>query len=122
MELAAGLDPERSPCLIDGVTARGSFRQVMAEAWRCFGGRILLVISGADLTAQEFEGVVRRSVDWQGALSRPNVRRIDVPEADHTFSRREHRLVMEAALLRWLGESMTGPCQPIGHIQGAIHP
>ena len=54
-----------------------------------FGGRTLLIISGNDLTAQEFCDLIQRlarrgSVCWPA----PRVSRQNLPEADHTFSRR----------------------------------
>jgi uncharacterized protein len=56
-----------------------------------FGGRTLLIISGNDLTAQEFCDLIRESLPWQRLLASPRVSRQDLPEADHTFSRRAWR-------------------------------
>jgi len=57
------------------------------DAQRGFGGRLLLILSGRDLTAQEYLDRVRESPDWQRWLesSSVDIRRLD--EADHTFSR-----------------------------------
>lgn len=57
------------------------------DAQRRFGGRLLLILSGRDLTAQEYLDRVRESPDWQRWLesSSVDIRRLD--EADHTFSR-----------------------------------
>ena len=79
------------------------FRDAMALAWAGFSGRILLVVSGADLTAREFDDGLRTDPRWRGALARPNVERCDIARADHTFSRSAGRQAMEAAVLRWLG-------------------
>lgn len=56
-----------------------------------FKGRVLLVISGNDLTAKEFLDIVKRSRKWKRALGSPRVRRLDLPEANHTFSQRDWR-------------------------------
>lgn len=56
-----------------------------------FQGRVLLIISGNDLTAQEFLDVVNGSPEWQKLLASSHVSRLDLPEATHTFSRREWR-------------------------------
>ena len=86
----------------------GDFRAAMAAAWAGFTGRILLVVSGADLTAREFDDSLRTDPRWRGALARPGVERCDIARADHTFSRSADRLAMEAAVLRWLG-AVFGP-------------
>jgi len=54
-----------------------------------FHGPVLLVLSGRDLTAKEFEDAVAASSMWRRLLeeTRVTVRRLD--ESDHTFSRRE---------------------------------
>jgi exosortase A-associated hydrolase 1 len=54
-----------------------------------FNGKTLLILSGNDLTAQEFSDVVKGSAEWQCILASPDVSRQDLPEANHTFSRKE---------------------------------
>ena len=83
-------------------TDGGDFRDAMAAAWKGFAGRVLLVVSGADLTAREFDDALRTDARWRGALARANVERCDVAGADHTFSRAADREAMETAVLRWL--------------------
>ena len=56
-----------------------------------FKGTALLVLSGNDLTAQEFKDLVAGSTEWQALLRQPRVRRCDLPEANHTFSTRQWR-------------------------------
>jgi exosortase A-associated hydrolase 1 len=63
----------------------------MQAGWQGFAGPILLIISGADLTAQEFLDMVKASRQWRKLLAAPRVRRHTLPAADHTFSRREWR-------------------------------
>lgn len=63
----------------------------MARGLSRFKGEALLVLSGKDLTAQEFRGVVRASGQWRKLLSGNRVRRNELAAADHTFSRREWR-------------------------------
>jgi exosortase A-associated hydrolase 1 len=52
-----------------------------------FQGRILFVISGKDLTAQEFTDMAAASKTWRRLLAQPRVSRRVLAEADHTFSR-----------------------------------
>jgi hypothetical protein len=65
--------------------------QRMAEDFGRFKGKVLLILSGKDLTAQEFGEAVRNSSRWETLLAAPRVARRTLPEADHTFSRREWR-------------------------------
>jgi exosortase A-associated hydrolase 1 len=63
----------------------------MEDGLRKFQGRVLLILSGNDLTAQEFKDVVTRSRRWRGLLADERITRKDLPEANHTFARREWR-------------------------------
>ncbi len=61
----------------------------MAQGMRAFGGPVLLILSGEDLTAREFEDAAKSSPLWRELLSDPRVTRKDLKEADHTFSRQD---------------------------------
>ena len=56
-----------------------------------FKGRILLILSGNDLTSQEFSGLVKGSRKWRALLGSSRVKCFDLPGANHTFSRRDWR-------------------------------
>lgn len=56
-----------------------------------FEGRILFVISGNDITGQEFMGVAASSILWRRLMQRPGIEQRQLPLADHTFSRRAWR-------------------------------
>ncbi|QKE41674.1 MAG: hydrolase 1, exosortase A system-associated [Ferrovum myxofaciens] len=60
----------------------------MQQALADYTGPTLLILSGQDLTAREFEDTVKTSDLWKSWLSSPVVTRHDLPEADHTFSQR----------------------------------
>ena len=70
---------------------RAPLPQRMLTGLSRFEGRLLLITSGNDLTAQEFLDVVQASPEWQKLLASPHVSRLDLPQATHTFSRREWR-------------------------------
>jgi exosortase A-associated hydrolase 1 len=74
----------------------------MEEALRRFQGRVLLILSGNDLTAQEFKDVVARSRRWRRLLAGDRVTRYDLPEANHTFSRRDWRNQVERWTEAWV--------------------
>ena len=56
-----------------------------------FPGKVLLILSGNDLVAREFEDTVESSGAWQALLDTPRFVRKDLPDADHTFSSRTWR-------------------------------
>lgn len=63
----------------------------MADGLRSFPGKVLLILSGNDLTAQEFKDVVAGSRDWRRLLQHGRVTRRDLREANHTFATRQWR-------------------------------
>ncbi|MCE3607649.1 hydrolase 1, exosortase A system-associated [Massilia sp. P8910] len=72
----------------------------MQAALARFRGKVLLIISGADLTAQEFLDTAAGSDKWQALLAAPQVSRQTLPEADHTFSRR----TWKDQVMNWTGD------------------
>jgi len=57
------------------------------ESWRRFSGRVLLILSGDDLTAAEFKNVAAQRQQWQSQIGAERVTRHDLDGANHTFSR-----------------------------------
>lgn len=74
----------------------------MREGLEQFRGRVLLVLSGDDLTASEFKDFVEASDAWRALVAGPRVTRRDLHAANHTFSRREWRDRVAAWTLEWL--------------------
>lgn len=72
----------------------------MADGLRQFEGKVLLILSGDDLTAREFEEVVHGSKRWRSLLADQRIARRDLRESNHTFSRREWR----DQVANWTGE------------------
>ena len=81
-----------------------SFQTQMAQGWQSFAGPILLVLSGADLTAKEFLIYAQSDPSWTGLLGNPRVVRQDLVEADHTFSRAEWRNQVVDWCVKWMAE------------------
>lgn len=63
----------------------------MRDSLRKFRGKVLLILSGDDLTAQEFKDVVAGSSGWRRLLGDDRATRRDLAEANHTFARRAWR-------------------------------
>lgn len=84
--------------------AGADFRQRMAGGWRHLCGRVLVVASGNDLTAQEFLRHAATSPDWQPFHAGPGGPVRVVAEADHTFSNAAWSARLIECTTRWLDE------------------
>ena len=90
------------PSVVSTLDARSSFQNQMARALKLYKGQVLLILSVPDTTAQEFVECASTHPDWAGLLQRPSVQRVDLAQADHTFSTAEWRAASEQAVLDWL--------------------
>lgn len=79
-----------------------SFQAMMARGLATFRGQVLLILSGNDLTAREFLEYADSSRAWNGLLRDPKVRRLELAQADHTFSRQSWREEIETQTVVWL--------------------
>lgn len=90
--------------------ARGlPFHERMQRALAAFNGPVLLLMSGKDYTAREFDDRAAREPGWRMALTRPRVTRENLPDADHTFSDDTARQAAEARTLAWLHQGWPQP-------------
>lgn len=78
------------------------FQHRMALALRQFPGQVLLLLSARDYTAKEFVECAQSDPAWKGLLQRPHLQRVDVTDADHTFSKALWRAAAEQAILDWM--------------------
>lgn len=67
-----------------------------------FAGPAMLVLSGRDLIAREFDVLVSGSSAWQAQFQRKPVTRYDLPDSDHTFSSAAQRDQVVGWGLQWL--------------------
>ena len=67
-----------------------------------FSGPVMLVLSGRDLIAREFEGLVRDHSAWQAQFRLKPVTQHALADADHTFSSASQRNQVADWGLRWL--------------------
>jgi uncharacterized protein len=77
--------------------------QRMLAGLQRFRGYVLVILSGDDITANEFRDVTQRSSSWQHSLAEERITRRDLPGANHTFSRREWRDQVSRWTAQWLG-------------------
>ncbi|MCP8686785.1 hydrolase 1, exosortase A system-associated [Marinobacterium sedimentorum] len=66
-----------------------SYQQRMFEGLRKYPGRVLLVLSGNDLTAKEFSQQLAQDMAWAKLVEERSVSRLCMETADHTFSTRQ---------------------------------
>jgi exosortase A-associated hydrolase 1 len=74
----------------------------MRECLRRFKYPVLLILSGKDLTADEFKEAVKSDAEWQRLLADQRVTRHDFTESDHTFSSRAWRDQVAEWTLAWI--------------------
>lgn len=74
----------------------------MFQGLERFQGKVLLILSGNDLTAHEFSDLVKGSPKWKKLLASPRFSRFSLLEANHTFSRREWRDQIARRTREWL--------------------
>ena len=79
-----------------------SLERRMVNGLAGFDGNTLLVLSGNDYTAKEFLETVQLDPAWKAQLARPTLTRVDVLDADHTFSQPDSQLTVERHTLAWL--------------------
>jgi len=65
---------------------------------------ILFLMSGGSLLRQEFDQLVSSSKEWGKAIRRKNCARVDLPEADQTFSTVKAKEILSHAILEWARE------------------
>jgi exosortase A-associated hydrolase 1 len=84
----------------DGAAA--SLPERMRQGLHAFGGHLLVVIGGADLTGREFCDVAGSTPAWKRLLAAPQVTWRRIEDADHTFSRRAWRDQVAAWTSEWV--------------------
>ena len=78
------------------------FQDRMARALRDFSGGVLLLLSENDYTAKEFLEYASMADSWQGILAKGNLKRVDIPDADHTFSSATARTRVAETCRDWI--------------------
>jgi len=73
-----------------------------AEGLRRFRGQTMILMSGRDYIAREFDEVVASSQAWRDLLDDARVRRRVLPDADHTFSREVWKIQVFGWIAEWL--------------------
>ncbi len=80
----------------------------LCEAQLAFNRPVLIILSGQDLTAKEYESRVNESAEWRQWFESEMVQVSRLEQADHTFSRAEWR----GKVARWSREWVQGLADP----------
>ena len=86
------------------VNAHSPLTERMAAGLARLSGPTLIALSANDAVAAEFRIQAANSSSLVAVLRRPNVARMEIAEADHTFSCAEARDLATAGTLDWLRE------------------
>ena len=74
----------------------------MTSGLRDFSGNLLLLISEADLTAQEFQVRIAEDPEWGRLTSQQQTTWVRLTGTDHTFSNAKGLDAANNAILSWL--------------------
>jgi uncharacterized protein len=87
-----------------------SFLDRMERGLREFSAPVLLVLSGNDFTAKEFEEWVHADPSRERRVNRPGVTMAKLPAADHTFSNTEWHKWLTTLTVEWTSETYPSHC------------
>ncbi|MFT5642896.1 MAG: exosortase A-associated hydrolase 1 [Janthinobacterium sp.] len=76
--------------------------QRLLDSLQRFHGRLLIILSGDDLTAHELLDLQRQSPAWRQLLAKSTVQQMTVAHANHTFSRRIWRDEVHRICAQWI--------------------
>ena len=79
-----------------------TFQELMAQGWRALEGKIMLILSERDLTAQEFVEHANTHPAWSGWQQRGGLTLHPLGQADHTGSSSAAQQALHTHTLQWL--------------------
>jgi len=81
----------------------------MLSGLKTFEGKTQIILSEADLVAQEFQQLQKLNKTWAKACSESGVEQYTVEKANHTFSTAAWRAKAESQTLNWLRQRLEMP-------------
>lgn len=103
-KVSSGLKRSLSNTESDDPLDTGHFVDRMLDGLRRFDGPVLFLMSGQSLITQEFDELVSRDDGWREVYNRPGSKRVDLPNADQTFSDEDSRERVNRAICDWVDE------------------
>ncbi len=89
-----------------GSAAAADYLQRMHASWARRRAPLLIVLSGNDLTAREFEAWIAADESRRRLAREPGCEIRAIEDADHTFASGEWRRLIEAATIEWIGRAV----------------
>jgi exosortase A-associated hydrolase 1 len=80
----------------------GTFVDRMLAGLRKFDGPVLFLLSGQSIVSKEFDELIAQEAGWKEVYSRPGCHRVDLAEADQTFSTAADRQAANEVILNWV--------------------
>jgi exosortase A-associated hydrolase 1 len=99
----AQLEQGRGPIMPAPASDPAPVPDRMARSLAAFRGPVMIVTSGKDLTAAEFNDLARTSGRWRRLLRNPRLTAHELKECDHTFSREAWQDEVVALTRKWVG-------------------
>lgn len=84
------------------IADQGALPDRMLYGLSRFNGKVMLIMSGRDMVAKEFDDLIAAMPAWKKCLADRNTVRHDLPYADHTFSTAEWRDQVGQWGVEWL--------------------
>jgi exosortase A-associated hydrolase 1 len=81
----------------------------MFDGYSGFRGKVLLILSGNDLTAREFSDLAAGSRRWRTLMQDQRTQRHELPGANHTFSTRAWRDEVSSRTRQWIRQQQPVP-------------
>ena len=96
-----------SPIREAQTTEQESFIDRMSVGLSDFERRVLILISGRDLTAREFTDLCGSDARWLSILDRIDMKTKHLADADHTMSSRFHLNAASSAISDWIADDLS---------------
>lgn len=93
---------KRSSLPVSSDNNQFSLPERMYAAMEHFPGRVLIILSGNDITAKEFLALTKSSQAWVKLMQSARMKQLQIPDANHTFSRRIWRDQVANCVENWL--------------------
>lgn len=87
---------------VSDIDAAGRPIDRMLDGLARFEGPVLFLMSGRSLVSNEFDELINGDPAWQAVYKRPTCKRIDLPNADQTFSDSDSRERVNQTILDWV--------------------
>lgn len=97
-------DPDKPATLIDPRHGRAGYVDRMLQGLELFPGNIQFILSGNDLTAQEFIDLTNQDKGWKSIYDGNKIQHIHIAAANHTFSSCKWRGQVHESTCKWVKE------------------